>query len=187
MSEADKTQSIESIVLGGGCFWCLEAVYTRVKGVKSVVSGYAGGQFSDPTYKEVSSGKTGHAEVVEIVFDPTLILLEDILHIFFSVHDPTTLNRQGNDIGTQYRSIILFSDKKQHDVIEKVLREVAEEECCSGELIVTELKKLEKFYPAEEYHQRYFEKNPDNAYCQLAVAPKVAKFREKYSRFFLKA
>ncbi|KKQ45689.1 MAG: Peptide methionine sulfoxide reductase MsrA [Candidatus Moranbacteria bacterium GW2011_GWC2_37_8] len=187
---SNKEYKLESIVLGGGCFWCLEAVYLRVKGVKSVVSGYAGGldldmPVSGPTYEQVSSGKTGFAEVVKITFDRTVISLEDILHIFFSIHDPTTLNRQGSDIGTQYRSIILFNDENQYNTADKVLREIAEKNLYENKFIVTELKKLEKFYSAEDYHQNYFAKNSENAYCRLVVAPKVAKFREKYSEFFV--
>lgn len=178
-----KKVKSENIVLGGGCFWCLEAVYLRVHGVTNVVSGYAGGVTVNPNYENVSSGKTGHAEVVNVTFDAGKISLEDVLHIFFSIHDPTTLNRQGSDVGTQYRSIILFGDQRQHDAAEKVLREFAEQDV-SGSMIVTELKKLETFFPAEEYHQNYFAKNPGNAYCQLVVAPKVAKFREKFKSFF---
>ena len=177
------TNDLGSIVLGGGCFWCLEAVYLRVKGVEEVVSGYAGGTTENPSYEQVSSGKTGHAEVVKITFDKNIISLEDILHIYFSIHDPTTLNRQGNDIGTQYRSIILFENDDQHNTADQILRELAIKNIYE-DMIVTELKKLEKFYPAEAYHQNYFAKNPDNAYCQLTIAPKVGKFREKYSQFF---
>jgi peptide-methionine (S)-S-oxide reductase len=177
---------MESIALGGGCFWCLEAVYLRAKGVREVVSGYAGGENlpdGGPSYEQVSSGKTGHAEVVKVVFDPREISLEDILHIFFVVHDPTTYNRQGNDIGSQYRSIVLYENKAQHEVADGILRETALSGVYDGPL-VTELKELEKFYPAEDYHQRYFEKNPEQAYCQLVISSKVAKFRDKYGRFF---
>lgn len=173
----------KKIVLGGGCFWCIEAVFDRVKGVESAVSGYAGGSLEDPSYEQVCSGKTGHAEVTEITFDPAVIKLEDLLHIFFTVHDPTTLNRQGNDVGTQYRSIILYSDTEQKDVAEKVIKEIENEKIYDGP-IVTELLPLEKFYPAEQYHQRYFEKNPDAAYCQIVIAPKVSKFRAKYGKFY---
>ena len=183
MKNDKNPQEIENIVLGGGCFWCLEAVYLRVKGVMEVVSGYAGGILDDPNYEQVSSGKTGHAEVVKITFDKNIISLEDIMHIFFSVHDPTTLNRQGHDIGTQYRSIILYENKQQHDTADQILREFAIKNFYDDP-VVTELKQLEKFYPAEDYHQRYFEKNPENAYCQLMIAPKVGKFREEYGQFF---
>lgn len=181
-----STQRLEKIVLGGGCFWCLEALFLRTKGIVKIVSGYAGGEISEkiPTYEQVCSDKTGHAEVVEITFDNSVITLEDILHIFFSVHDPTTLNRQGNDVGTQYRSIILYSDLFQKDAAEKVMREIAQSKLYGDNMIVTELKKLEKFYPAEQYHQNYFAKNPENAYCQFVVAPKIAKFREKFNYLF---
>lgn len=182
-----EDNKLESIVLGGGCFWCLEAIYLRVKGVISVVSGYAGGELSNesPSYEQVCTGKTGHAEVVKINFNSRIVSLEDILHIFFSVHDPTTLNRQGSDIGNQYLSIILYSDSKQRAAAEKVMREIAESRIYGNAMLVTELKKLENFYLAEEYHQKYFQKNPQSAYCQLIVAPKVAKFREKFHEFFV--
>ncbi|EKE20347.1 MAG: hypothetical protein ACD_8C00016G0001 [uncultured bacterium] len=176
-------KKIESIVLGGGCFWCLEAVFLHVKGVQEVISGYAGGQIADPTYEKVASGKTGHAEVVQVKFDSAEISLEDILHIFFTVHDPTTINRQGNDVGTQYRSIVLCSLKDQCLIVEKVLQEVASEKVWENS-IVTEVAQLKNFYPAEEYHQKYFEKNPEQAYCQIIIAPKVGKLREKYSKFY---
>jgi methionine-S-sulfoxide reductase len=180
----DKSQTnLESIVLGGGCFWCLEAVYRHVKGVKEVTSGYAGGKTANPNYDQVCTGKTGHAEVVKVDFNPQEITLADILHIFFTAHDPTTLNRQGNDVGTQYRSVILYADEKQKKVAEKIMQEVAEEKIYANP-IVTELSPLEKFYQTEEYHQRYFEKNPNVSYCQLVVVPKVAKFRTKYAGFY---
>ena len=177
-------RKLETIVLGGGCFWCLEAVYLHVKGVSKVICGYAGGKTTNPTYEQVSTGETGHAEVVQITFDPAIILYEDILHIFFTVHDPTTLNRQGNDIGTQYRSAILYANQQQHDLAEKIMREIAQEKIYTG-LIVTELAPLETFYPAEEYHQNYYAKNPDQAYCQVVIAPKVAKFRQKYAKLYI--
>ena len=173
----------ERIVLGGGCFWCLEAVYGHVKGVEQVTSGYAGGSMENPTYDIVSSGKTGHAEVVQIKFDPKIISLEDILHIFFSVHDPTTPNRQGNDIGTQYRSIILCENEDQCLLAQKSIKEIEDEGIWKNS-VVTEIAELEKFYPAEEYHQRYFEKNPEVAYCQIMIAPKIGKFREKYQNLY---
>jgi peptide-methionine (S)-S-oxide reductase len=173
----------ETIILGGGCFWCVEAVFDRVKGVESAISGYAGGIVADPSYEKVSSGKTGHAEVTQITFNPEVISLEDVLYIFFTVHDPTTLNRQGNDVGTQYRSIILYSDDSQKSISEKVIAEVESEKIYTGK-VITELKPLEKFYPGEEYHQHYFEKNPDAAYCQIVIAPKVSKFRQKFQKFY---
>jgi peptide-methionine (S)-S-oxide reductase len=174
----------EKIVLGGGCFWCIEAVFSRVRGVSSAISGYAGGSVKEPTYEQVCSGKTGHAEVTQVTFDPAEISLEDILRIFFSVHDPTTLNRQGNDMGTQYRSVILYSNEKQKETVEKIMQEIEGEKIYEGK-IVTELKPLEKFYPAEEYHQHYFQKNPDAAYCQIVIAPKVGKFRKKFQKFYV--
>jgi peptide-methionine (S)-S-oxide reductase len=179
----EKNKNLETVVLGGGCFWCLEAVYSHVKGVSDVVSGYAGGQTGDPAYEQVSSGKTGHAEVVEIKFDSEIISLENILHIFFTVHDPTTLNRQGSDIGTQYRSIVLYQNENQRGVVEKIMQKLAEEKVWDDS-IVTDVKPLEKFFPAEDYHQKYFQKNPEQAYCQVIVEPKIAKFREKYSDLY---
>ena len=181
MKDVDK--KLETAFLGGGCFWCLEAVYLHVKGVESVVSGYAGGQRENPTYEEVSSGETGHAEVVKIGFDPEKISYEDILRIFFSVHDPTTPNRQGGDVGTQYRSIILYVDEDQRNSADLVRNEFTDQ-VIYGSPIVTELAPLEKFYPAEEYHQRYFEKNPEKAYCQAVVAPKLSKFRKKFEGLY---
>jgi len=178
---------LETAVLGGGCFWCLEAVYLHVRGVESVVSGYAGGHpptgGENPTYEEVSAGETGHAEVIKIGFDPQEISYEDILHVFFSVHDPTTLNRQGSDVGTQYRSIILYADEQQRNTAELVRNEFTDQKVYENP-IVTELVPLDKFYPAEEYHQRYFEKNPDKAYCQLVVAPKLSKFKKKFEKLY---
>ncbi|HAV11470.1 MAG TPA: peptide-methionine (S)-S-oxide reductase [Candidatus Moranbacteria bacterium] len=179
----NENEKLETAVLGGGCFWCLEAVYLHVKGVESVVSGYAGGQRENPTYEEVSSGETGHAEVVKIGFDPEKISYEDILRIFFSVHDPTTPNRQGGDVGTQYRSIILYVDEDQRNAADLVRNEFTDQ-AIYGSPIVTELAPLEKFYPAEEYHQRYFEKNPEKAYCQAVVAPKLSKFRKKFEGLY---
>ncbi len=176
-------KNLESIVLGGGCFWCLEATYSHTKGVVSAVSGYAGGKTANPTYEQVSSGATGHAEVTKITFDPSVITLDDILHIFFLIHNPTTPDRQGNDIGTQYRSVIYYHTKEQYDVAEKIMKELAEERVYD-QPIVTELYPLKDFYPAEEYHQHYFAKNPDQAYCQAVIAPKLAKFRQKYAQFY---
>ena len=176
-------ENIESIVLGGGCFWCLDAAYSRIKGVVSVSCGYAGGQSENPNYDQVSTGTTGHAEVVMVEYDKTRISLKDILYIFFTIHDPTTLNRQGSDIGTQYRSIILFQDQDQLRTIQQVMEEINKEGLYDNK-IVTELKKLEKFYLAEEYHQKYYKKNPDQAYCQLVIAPKIKKIKEKYQKFY---
>jgi peptide-methionine (S)-S-oxide reductase len=174
--------NIESAIIGGGCFWCLEAVYLNVKGVQHVVSGYAGGKTDNPNYDQVCSGRTGHAEVIKIDYDPSVITYEDLLRIFFAIHDPTTLNRQGNDSGTQYRSIILYAEKHQKAVAEKVMQEITIEKIYDAP-IVTELAPFAKFYPAEEYHQRYFEQNPLAGYCQMLIAPKVAKFRKKFEKF----
>lgn len=180
-------KKLESAILGGGCFWCLEAVYLHVKGVEEVTSGYAGGQVEEggkePDYESVSSGKTGFAEVVKVDFDPEQISYADILHIFFTVHDPTTLNRQGNDVGTQYRSIVLYVDEEQRKTARLVRNEFTEQKAYENP-IVTELSPLKIFYPAEEYHQRYFEKNPERAYCQMVVAPKLSKFKKKFSTLY---
>lgn len=170
----------ETIVLGGGCFWCVEAVYLEVEGVTGVVSGYAGGQVPDPTYRQVCSGSTGHAEVVRVTFDPDVIELADILRIFFAVHDPTTPNRQGADVGTQYRSIVLTADDEQARITREVMAEVEAEGVWDAPL-VTEVEPLVTFWEAEEYHQNYFARNPAQGYCRAVVAPKVAKFRKRFS------
>ncbi|KKT81925.1 MAG: hypothetical protein UW79_C0013G0052 [Candidatus Yanofskybacteria bacterium GW2011_GWA2_44_9] len=154
-------------VFGGGCFWCTEAVFAQLKGVVSVMPGYAGGSTPNPTYESVCGGKTGHAEVIKIEFDPEIISYEDLLTVFFAVHDPTTLNRQGNDVGTQYRSIILYTDEQQKIQAENVVSELSKE----GDRVVTEIKPLEKFHPAEDYHKDYYAKNPDQAYCRLVINP----------------
>lgn len=180
MADDSKT---EVAVLGGGCFWCLDAAFSRIQGVESVVAGYSGGNVSNPTYEQVSSGSTGHAEVVKITYDPKIISYEDLLHIFFVIHDPTTLNRQGSDIGPQYRSIIFYLNEKQDKISENVIGELDKEQIYNDP-IVTESVPLEKFYPAEDYHQKYFEKNPDQAYCQIIIAPKLSKLREKYGKLF---
>lgn len=174
---ADSQQEIAT--LGGGCFWCLEAVYQQLTGVNQVVSGYAGGSMPNPTYKEVSTGQTGHAEVVQLTYNPAEISYRDILKVFFTIHDPTTPNRQGADIGPQYRSIIFFQDNDQRLVAEEVIREIKNAEIWNAPL-VTELEKYSNFYPAEDYHQNYYRDNPQQPYCQVVIAPKVAKFRQKY-------
>jgi peptide-methionine (S)-S-oxide reductase len=166
--------------MGGGCFWCLEAVFEQVKGVSRVVSGYAAGHTDDPTYKEICNGTTGHAEVVQMSFDPGVVSYRTLLDIFFTIHDPTTLNRQGNDRGTQYRSIILYHDEAQKRTAEEAMQAVAQ----SGEWgapLVTQLEPLTKFWPAEDYHQGYFRGNEYQPYCQFVVAPKVQKFRSKFA------
>ncbi len=169
----------EFATLGGGCFWCLEAVYQQLTGIDQVVSGYAGGSMPNPTYKEVSTGHTGHAEVVQLTYNPAEITYRDILKVFFTIHDPTTPNRQGADVGPQYRSIILFHDNDQRLIAEEVIREIENAEIWNAPL-VTELEQYSTFYPAEDYHQNYYLDNPQQPYCQVVIAPKVAKFRQKY-------
>ena len=165
--------------LAGGCFWCLEAVYNELRGVESVVSGYAGGHDPDPTYEAVCSETTGHAEVVQIAFDPDMVSFRELLEVFFTIHDPTTLNRQGNDVGTQYRSAIYYHDEEQRLIADEVIEEMT----VAGlwdDPIVTEVTALDTLYEAEEYHQQYFEKNPFQPYCFVVVRPKVSKFRKKF-------
>lgn len=171
--------NLETATLAAGCFWCVEAVFDDLKGVKDVVSGYAGGHTENPTYREVCDGTTGHAEVAEIRFDPAVISFKEILQVFFAVHDPTTMNRQGNDVGTQYRSAIFYHDEEQKRIAEEVIKEVTAEGVYDDP-IVTEVVPLEKFWPAEDYHQEYFANNPNQPYCIGVVAPKVAKFRKKF-------
>jgi peptide-methionine (S)-S-oxide reductase len=170
----------EIATLGGGCFWCLDPVFMDLTGVSDVVVGYAGGDQPDPTYKQVCNGTTGHAEVVQITFDPTLISYRSLLEIFFSVHDPTTLNRQGADAGTQYRSIILTQDETQATTARAVIDELEREGVWSSP-IVTQIEPLQTFYPAEDYHQRYYENNPGAGYCRIVIAPKLGKFRKTYA------
>ena len=167
----------QSIVLGGGCFWCVEAVMKPLRGVERVVSGYANGHVKNPTYREVCSGRTGHNEVVEVTFDPDVVSLRDLLGVFFATHDPTTLNRQGADRGTQYRSGVYATSDAQREAAEAVIAEVAG---AFDDPIVTEVVPLESFYPAEDYHQDYFERNPAQPYCAAVIAPKVAKLRAHY-------
>lgn len=169
----------EVTTLGGGCFWCLEAVYDQLRGVTDVVSGYAGGHVPHPTYRAVCSERTGHAEVVQITFDPKEVTFKEILEVFFTIHDPTTLNRQGNDVGTQYRSAIFYHDETQRAVAESVIAELTAVNIWPNP-IVTEVTPLDVFYPAEDYHQEYFQNNGQQPYCQFVVAPKVAKFRKMY-------
>lgn len=171
--------STETATLGGGCFWCLEAVYEELEGVSSVQSGYSGGARPNPTYEQVCSGATGHAEVVQIHFDPSATPYREILQVFFSIHDPTTLNRQGNDVGTQYRSVIYYHSDEQKETAQTVMKELDG----SGALnapIVTQLVPLENFYPAEDYHNEYYSQNPSQPYCRFVIDPKVAKFRAQY-------
>jgi peptide-methionine (S)-S-oxide reductase len=169
----------ESIVLGGGCFWCVEAVMKPLRGVERVVSGYANGHVQNPTYREVCSGRTGHAEVVEVTYDPDVISLHDLLTVFLTTHDPTTLNRQGADVGTQYRSGVYTTSDAQRKHAEAVIREVSDAGIYDAP-IVTEIEPLDTFYPAEAYHQDYFARNPAQPYCQAVIAPKVSKLRKLY-------
>lgn len=171
---------MEAATLGGGCFWCLEAIYLDLEGVQSVRSGYAGGSLPNPTYRQVCEGETGHAEVVRVEFDPSVTSFREILEVFFATHDPTTLNRQGADVGTQYRSAIFYHSAEQ----EKVAREVVgqlEDEGVWEKPIVTEVTPLSSFYPAEDYHEDYFRRNPQQPYCQAVINPKVAKFRARFA------
>jgi peptide-methionine (S)-S-oxide reductase len=165
--------------LAGGCFWCLEAVYTELKGVEKVESGYSGGQAINPSYQEVCSGNTGHAEVVQITFDPKIITYRDLLQVFFTIHDPTTLNRQGGDVGTQYRSAIFYHDAEQKIIAEDVIAEIEGSKIWDAP-IVTQLQPFQSFFKAEDYHQNYFKRNPYQGYCQVIIAPKVAKFRKMF-------
>ena len=174
-----ENNNFETATLGAGCFWCVEAVFDDLKGVTDVVSGYSGGHTENPTYREVCSETTGHAEVTQITFDPQEISFADILRVFFAVHDPTTLNRQGNDIGSSYRSAIFYHSPEQKQTAEEVIKEVTEAGIYDNP-IVTEVTAFDKFYPAEDYHQEYFANNPTQPYCAAVVAPKVAKFRKQF-------
>jgi len=169
----------EVVTLGGGCFWCTEAVFSELNGVEKVESGYSGGAMSNPTYEKVSTGTTGHAEVVQITFDPRVISFEEILRIFFTMHDPTTLNRQGADVGTQYRSVIFYHNNKQKAIAEKVIEEINRAKIWNAP-IVTQIEPFKIFYQAEDYHNDYFKRNPEKPYCQLVIAPKIAKLRQHY-------
>jgi peptide-methionine (S)-S-oxide reductase len=169
----------EIATLGGGCFWCTEAVFLELRGVTAVSPGYAGGAKVDPTYEEVCGGRTGHAEVVQVTFDPSVLSFHDLLSIFFTVHDPTTLDRQGADVGTQYRSVVLYHDARQQSIAEETIREVDSSRIWGGKL-VTQVVPFTVFYPAEEYHRDYFRRNPGQGYCRAIIAPKVAKFRKKF-------
>ena len=170
----------EVATLAGGCFWCLEAVYDQVTGVKSVESGYIGGQTTDPTYEQVCGGRTGHAEAVRITFDPKLVSYRDLLNVFFATHDPTTLNRQGNDSGTQYRSAIFYHSPEQKQIAKEVIAQVTDQRVYPNP-IVTELSPASQWFEAEAYHQEYFARNPSQGYCTYVVGPKVAKFRQHFA------
>jgi len=175
MNESD----LEIATLANGCFWCTEAIFTDLKGVEDVVSGYSGGHKENPTYQEVCSESTGHAEAIQIKFDPEKISFKEVLQIFFATHDPTTLNRQGNDIGESYRSAIFYRSPMQKQIAESVIKEITEQGIFDNE-IVTEVTEFTNFYPAEDYHQDYFANNPNQPYCSSVVAPKVAKFRKTF-------
>jgi peptide-methionine (S)-S-oxide reductase len=170
----------ELATLAGGCFWCLEAVFDELKGVESVESGYSGGHVQSPSYAQVCNGNTGHAEVVQITFDPQVLAFKDLLTVFFTVHDPTTLNRQGNDVGTQYRSAIFYHNEEQKKIAEAVIQEIGAEKIWDDP-IVTEVKPFDQFYIAEDYHQEYYKNNSFQPYCRIVIAPKVAKIRRKFA------
>jgi peptide-methionine (S)-S-oxide reductase len=172
--------TLQTAVLGGGCFWCLDAVFRDLEGVEAVESGYAGGSGANPTYEAVCGGRTGHAEVVKVTFDPAKLSFDDLLRVFFTIHDPTTLNRQGNDVGTQYRSVIFAQSDEQREGAQRVIGEIEREKLYRGK-IVTEVEGAQPYYPAERYHQDYFRNNAGQPYCMFVVAPKVSKFRKQYA------
>jgi peptide-methionine (S)-S-oxide reductase len=181
MDEQPMTSNkLEAATLGGGCFWCLEAVYDQLQGVTDVVSGYSGGEVHNPSYQQVCTGRTGHAEVVQVTFDPSQISYREILEVFFSIHDPTTLNRQGADVGPQYRSAIFYHDEAQKATANALIGELTASKVW-GNPIVTQVAPFNTFYPAEDYHQEYFARNPWQGYCQVVIAPKLAKFRKHFA------
>ncbi|MCF8210772.1 MAG: peptide-methionine (S)-S-oxide reductase MsrA [Rhodoferax sp.] len=175
------TSSFETLTLGGGCFWCTEAVFVQVSGVVDVESGYSNGQMHQPTYEEVCRGTTGHNEVVKLIYDPSQVTTRELLEVFFLIHDPTTLNRQGNDSGTQYRSGIYYSTQEQQQIATAVVRDITASGIY-GRPLVTEILPLDNYWPAEDYHQDFFARNPNQGYCQAVAAPKVAKFRQTFTR-----
>jgi peptide-methionine (S)-S-oxide reductase len=179
VSQSINLEGKEMTTLGGGCFWCIEAVFDDLKGVENVESGYSGGTVANPTYKQVCTGTTGHAEVVQITFDPKIISYKEILEVFFTVHDPTTLNRQGPDEGTQYRSVIFYHNNEQKTISEQTIKQLNNEKIWDDP-IVTEVVPFKTFYKAEDYHQEYYKLNGDQPYCRLVISPKVKKFREKF-------
>lgn len=179
MQDSVKTEGLEIATLGGGCFWCIEAVFDELKGVEKAVSGYTGGTKNNPTYREVCYGNTGHVEVVDVYFDPKIISYEDILRVFFHVHDPTTLNRQGNDAGPQYRSAIFYHSEAQKQSAKKIIEEIEKSELWSSK-IVTEVTMFALFFPAEDYHQEYYKINGHEPYCSYVISPKMAKFRKEF-------
>ncbi len=178
-SRTNSSKRIEVTTLGGGCFWCTEAVFSQLKGVEKIEPGYSGGNIENPSYEQVSTGKTGHAEVAQITFDPAVISFKEILQIFFSTHDPTSLNRQGADIGTQYRSVIFHHDDEQKAIAEQVIKEFNDEGTFDAP-IVTQVEPLKAFYKAEDYHREYYKRHPEQPYCRVVIAPKIAKFRQLY-------
>lgn len=185
-NQSEPSQQLEVATLGGGCFWCLEPVFDDLRGVVSVESGYSGGLKPNPTYEQVCSGNTGHAEVVQVTFDPSKISYGDLLQVFFSIHDPTTLNRQGADVGTQYRSVIFYHNEEQKKTAEDVIRSLQEQRIWNKP-IVTQVVPFDAFYQAEDYHQEYFANNPRQPYCNVVIAPKVTKFRKQYAEMLKKS
>jgi len=177
----NKAVSLEVATLAGGCFWCIEEVFREVDGVENVVSGYTGGTIVNPTYEQVCTGKTGHAEAVQVKFNPSKLSYREILEIFFSVHDPTTLNRQGADVGTQYRSSIFYHNEQQKRVAEELTGELSRAQLWNRP-IVTQIVPLGTFYPADVYHQEYFSRHPEQAYCQMVISPKISKFRKQWTK-----
>ncbi|MDQ3308945.1 MAG: peptide-methionine (S)-S-oxide reductase MsrA [Gemmatimonadota bacterium] len=175
----DSSPNREVATLGAGCFWCVEAVFDELRGVETVESGYSGGQLPNPSYEQVCTGRTGHAEVIQITFDPEVVSFREVLEVFFTVHDPTTLNRQGADVGTQYRSAIFYHSPEQKATAEQVIAEMNQAGIWNDP-IVTEVSEFSEFFPAGEYHRDYYRRNPNQGYCQIVIAPKVAKFRQKY-------
>ena len=180
MNTSSAEAQRETATLAGGCFWCLEAVFDDLKGVVSVESGYMGGEIANPTYEQVCEGDTGHAEIVQVTFDPEVVSFQEILQVFFAIHDPTTLNRQGNDVGSQYRSAIFYHSDQQRKTAERVIADIGKAGLY-GDRIVTEVSRASTFYEAEAYHQEYYARNPNQGYCQFVVAPKVAKFRKHFT------
>lgn len=178
-------KSLEVATIGGGCFWCFEAIFSEIDGIEKVESGYAGGNVAFPSYDQIESGKTGHAQVVQLTYDSDVITYRQILQIFFTMHDPTTKDRQGADVGTQYRSIILYHNKEQKEIAEKVMNEIQDSKIWNGKL-VTEIASLKQFYKAEGYHQGYFARNPNAGYCRIVIEPKIVKLRQKYFKMLKK-
>lgn len=177
-----REERFQVATFGGGCFWCTEAIFKQVKGVQKVIPGYSGGDVPNPTYEQVCTGTTGHAEVVQITFDPDIISYKTLVEIFMATHDPTSLNRQGNDVGTQYRSVIFYHNEGQKRIAQEIIQEL-ERKKIYDKPIVTALEPFQAFYPAEEYHHNYFERNPNQPYCQFVISPKVSKFKEKFKDY----